>query len=430
MAFSSPLPPMNPPSLALTTNPSFTNNHQSSPIANAGPNQVVTRGSTVILNGSNSRAPNGIILAYSWKQIPTDAQTTLSGVNTPVWEFKAPNVSADTLLRFQLNVTDNLGQVGTAFLNVLDKPASQSIVPPSNQFTKSPFTAVHLLPKLKNNNNNVTNRIVSPSLPLAKTNLHMVKITSPTKGQQITVHGNLTVSGTSVANSTSGYCDVSVIVNGIKPYQKTVATGKGGTYDYSTWNYRLTPTYAVIKEGQNKITAKFSCANNPSLTSYNSVNIIGVVSNNPVTAASPQPVSAPNNNSKLLLISLDLAKNSISTGDEETIKIRVLNPSNPNMTIAGASVIGIVTDSANTTTTNFNGITDNSGIFTYTWNVSKNSKPGIFTVSVLASATGYKSRLIPTRTTFNVNPVFAQQMVSPRKTYNCRLFILPPGPCA
>jgi len=100
------------------------------------------------------------------------------------------------------------------------------------------------------------------------------------------------------------------------------------------------------------------------------------------------------------------------------------------MTIAGASVIGIVTDSANTTTTNFNGITDNSGIFTYTWNVSKNSKPGIFTVSVLASAMGYKSRLIPTRTTLNVNPVFAQQMVSPRKTYNCRLFILPPGPCA
>lgn len=158
--------------------------------------------------------------------------------------------------------------------------------------------------------------------------------------------------------------------------------------------------------------------------------MIGVASNNQVIAASPQPVSASNNNSKLLLISLDLAKNSISAGDEETIKIRVLNPSNPNMTIAGASVIGIVTDSTNTTTTNFNGITDNSGIFTYSWNVSKNSKPGIFTVSVLASAMGYKSRLIPTRSTFNVNPVFAQQMVSPRKTYNCRLFILPPGPCA
>jgi hypothetical protein len=117
--FSSPPSSVSPSSLALTTD-GFNNNHQSlqlPPIANAGPNQVVTNGSTV-MNGSNSRAPNGIILSYSWKQIPTDAQITLSGVNTPVWEFKAPNVSADTPLRFQLNVTDNLGQVGTAFINV------------------------------------------------------------------------------------------------------------------------------------------------------------------------------------------------------------------------------------------------------------------------------------------------------------------------
>jgi len=235
----------------------------------------------------------------------------LSGVNTPVWEFKAPNVSADTLLRFQLNVTDNLGQVGTAFVNVLDKPASQSIASPSNQIIKLPFTAVHLLPKLKaDNNNNLTNRIVSFPLPLAKTSLHMVKITSPTKGQQIPIHGNLTISGTSVANSTSGFCYVSVIVNGIKPYRMAVATGKGGANDYSTWSYKLAS--AVIKQEQNRITAKFSCANNPRLTSYNSVNVIGVASNNRVIAASPQTVSASNNNSKLLLISLDLAKNSIS----------------------------------------------------------------------------------------------------------------------
>jgi hypothetical protein len=45
-------------------------------------------------------------------------------VNTPVWEFVAPNVTGDTLMRFQLNVTDNLGQFGTAYVNVLDKPHS------------------------------------------------------------------------------------------------------------------------------------------------------------------------------------------------------------------------------------------------------------------------------------------------------------------
>jgi hypothetical protein len=210
-------------------------------------------------------------------------------VNTPVWEFKAPNVSADTLLRFQLNVTDNLGQVGTAFVNVLDRPAS-TLASPSNQNIKSPFISVHLLPKLKTGNNNNAINILPSSLPSIQTRLHMVKITSPIKGQQLPINGTLTITGTSLANSTSAFCQVSVIVNGIRPYQKADATGNGGAIDYSTWNYKLIPTYAVIKQGQNKITAKFSCDNNPSLTSYNSVNVTGLANTNPsiITASSNQ----------------------------------------------------------------------------------------------------------------------------------------------
>lgn len=120
----------------------FNNNHQSlqlPPIAYPGPSQVVTAGSTVILNGSGSRAPGGIILSYSWRQIPTSALIGLSGVNTPVWEFTAPNVSSDTLLRFQLTVTDNLGQTGTADLNILDKPGSTFNAPTRTQIMKSPY---------------------------------------------------------------------------------------------------------------------------------------------------------------------------------------------------------------------------------------------------------------------------------------------------
>jgi len=206
-------------------------------------------------------------------------------VNTPVWEFKAPNVSTDTLLRFQLNVTNNLGQVGTAFVNVLDKPASTFIASPSNQITKS----VHLLSDLKTGNNNNATNILPSSLPSIQNRLHMVKITSPIKGQQLRINSTLTVSGTSVANSTSAFCQISVIVNGIRPYQKADATGIGGANDYSTWNYKLIPS-ALIKQGQNKITAKFSCDNNPSLTSYNSVNVTGLANNNPsiITASSNQ----------------------------------------------------------------------------------------------------------------------------------------------
>jgi hypothetical protein len=158
--FASPSSSLKNPSSALSTTSSFNNNHQSSqlpPIANAGPDQVVTAGSTVILNGSNSRAPNGIILSYSWMQIPTSAPSTLSGVNTPVWEFIAPNVTADTLLRFQLNVTDNLGQLGTAFVNILDKPGSTFVAPPPTKIMKSPSTAVTVPSNNPNRGSNSVN---------------------------------------------------------------------------------------------------------------------------------------------------------------------------------------------------------------------------------------------------------------------------------
>ncbi len=126
---------------------SFNNSHQflqRPPIANAGPAQVVTSGSPVVLNGSNSRAPTGIILSYSWVQMPTSAKITLSGVNTPVWEFIAPKVDANTLLRFQLTVTNNLGQTGTDTVNILDKTGSTSNAQTQSQIMKSPSASTSI----------------------------------------------------------------------------------------------------------------------------------------------------------------------------------------------------------------------------------------------------------------------------------------------
>ena len=118
-----------------------------------------------------------------------------------------------------------------------------------------------------------------PIVPFGKQpKVHNVKITSPTKGQRVPVGKNLFVSGTSVGNSnpTSINCLVSVIVNGIKPYQPTSPAGPHGSGDYSKWNFVLTPKYTTMKEGQNKITAKYSCANNAAVLSHNSVNVTGV----------------------------------------------------------------------------------------------------------------------------------------------------------
>ena len=107
--------------------------------------------------------------------------------------------------------------------------------------------------------------------------LHAVKITSPTKGQQVPIGKNLTISGTSLGNATS-HCQVSVIGNGIKPYQPATAAGPGGATDYSKWNFVLTPKYTTIKEGpNNKITARYSCnISNPNLEAFDSVNVTGI----------------------------------------------------------------------------------------------------------------------------------------------------------
>src|SRR5919205_4112342 len=88
-----------------------------------------------------------------------------------------------------------------------------------------------------------------------------IKITSPTRGQQLPVGKDLTISGTSIANATSN-CQVSVIVNNVKPYQNATAAGTGGAADYSKWNFALTSKYTTIKQGDNRITAKYECEDN------------------------------------------------------------------------------------------------------------------------------------------------------------------------
>ncbi len=120
----------------------------------------------------------------------------------------------------------------------------------------------------------------SPKMPVSSPSsssssvAHGVRITSPVKGQQVPI-GDLTISGTSKGNATTN-CQVSIIVNDIKPYQNASAGGPGGASDYSKWNFLLTSKYTFIKEGVNKITAKFSCIPNPAVASFYSVNVTGI----------------------------------------------------------------------------------------------------------------------------------------------------------
>jgi hypothetical protein len=62
------------------------------------------------------------------------------------------------------------------------------------------------------------------ALPQQQTSL-CVKIIDPAKGQQVTIGKNLTLSGTASYNAASN-CGVFIIVDGVRPYQKTIPTAQ------------------------------------------------------------------------------------------------------------------------------------------------------------------------------------------------------------
>lgn len=116
-----------------------------------------------------------------------------------------------------------------------------------------------------------------------------VNITSPERGKTIPVNSSLTVSGKSTDNPFDEICQVSVIVNSVRPYQPATANGSiGQASDYSKWFFILSPNYTSIKEGINEITARLSCL--PSITTGNnltkwySVNVTGVTVDQNATA--------------------------------------------------------------------------------------------------------------------------------------------------
>lgn len=109
-----------------------------------------------------------------------------------------------------------------------------------------------------------------------------VAIKYPVSGQNI-LPGILTIYGTSSYND-SVSCQVSVLLNNEQPYQNAVATGPKGKDDYSKWTFTFDPSYSVIREGLNEITARVTCQNEEDGLGFNPDNYNKIV----VTAAKPE----------------------------------------------------------------------------------------------------------------------------------------------
>jgi hypothetical protein len=106
------------------------------------------------------------------------------------------------------------------------------------------------------------------------TNNLEVAISSPPDGEELPIDEVLTISGTSDYGDASD-CKVTVKLNEVAPYQDTMPQGSAGVEDYSQWSYSLTPDYAMLNEGPNRITSKLSCEDS-GLNKWNSVNVTGI----------------------------------------------------------------------------------------------------------------------------------------------------------
>ena len=296
-----------------------------------------------------------------------------------------------------------------------------------------------------------------PNLPTSKIPLShgmALKIVSPVKGQHIPTGTNLTVTGTSSDNSSTN-CQISVLLNDLKPYQKTTPTGKSssGGEDYSSWRYVFNnSTYSSIKQGINKITSKMTCVNtdqprvtNPGVSKWYSINVTGVpaktaqstpkfvtrlpASNNlnhsdssltsKVNSSKPSPLrlttsvykpiqptniaAKSNTNSSLkpdtnihtLAVSLEVGKNPITTGQKQTVKV-VVTDGATNAKVAGAKVTtDIQPSSSSIVERQFVGITGPDGKVSKTWKMRDEGKlETTYNIYSTISAPGYQYKTI------------------------------------
>jgi K319-like protein len=130
-------------------------------------NTEVEEGSLVILNATQSYSHDGAIASNVWRQLTSHPIESLEGLNMPILMFKAPNVSEDTPLEFEISISDTHGKSNNGMVHVLVSDVvdtdSKANSPPNSQnqtISEPPVGSVATNIKIPDQSN--SNVFVSP----------------------------------------------------------------------------------------------------------------------------------------------------------------------------------------------------------------------------------------------------------------------------
>lgn len=224
-----------------------------------------------------------------------------------------------------------------------------------------------------------------------------IKIVNPITTQNVNSGQELLVSGLSSDNSVKN-CTVSVLVNDVKPYQNAVASGTGGTDDFSQWKFALRTNYTQIIDGENKITAKLICSSAP--TRWYSIFVNGVPNFNnqelsPVQSEPRQELPPVNvsdimdtsSNNHIMLVSVFSQKNPVARGDTQNTTITVTDSN--SRAIPNADIDAKLVYPGGNFEKKFKGKTDPQGRFVYSWNIGEKGDVGPLSIEIDVSSQGY-----------------------------------------
>ena len=114
------------PSPRVTIDDNRDESVMNTPVQNLSPvvrveinNTKIEEGSLIMLNATQSYSNDGPILSNAWKQLTSQPLEYIDGLNMPILKFRAPYVSQDTPLEFEISVSDAHGRSSNGIVHVV-----------------------------------------------------------------------------------------------------------------------------------------------------------------------------------------------------------------------------------------------------------------------------------------------------------------------